>query len=88
MKEMRIWLGQQRKGAVLEGKWNGAEPLWNIGIHIKSNEVQEGLKISAVEKAIVNALKGNFASYKLVISPKAKEGLEGKHDTLSSFPKG
>ena len=85
---MRVWLGQQRKGAVVVGRWKGAEPLWNIGIHIKSEEVQGGLKVSEVEKAIVNVLKVNFPSYELVISPKAKAGLGGKHDGLSSFPGG
>ena len=81
---MRVWLGQ-KKGVVVGGRWKGKEPLYNIGISIRSEEVQGGLKVSEVEKAIVNALEGNFASYRLVISPKAREGLEGRHDGLSSF---
>jgi len=81
---MRVWAGKQKKGSVVEGRWKGAEPLWNIGIHIRSEEVQGGLKVSEVEKVIVNALEGNFLSYRLVISPKAREVLEGKHDGLSS----
>lgn len=80
---MRVWAGKQKKGAVVEGVWKGAEPLWNIGIHIRSEEIQAGLKISKVETAIVNALKANFPSHRLVISPKAKEVLDGKHDSLS-----
>jgi len=80
---MRVWAGKQKKGAVVEGRWKGAEPLWNIGIHIRSEEVQGGLKVSEVEKVIVNALEGNFPSYRLVINPKAREVLEGKHDGLS-----
>ena len=79
---MRVWAGKQKKGAVVGGRWKGAEPLWNIGIHIRSEEVQQGLKVSEVEKAIVNALKSNFSLYKLVISPKAGEVLAGKHDSL------
>ena len=85
---MRIWAGKQKKGAVIGGLWKGAEPLWNIGIHIRSEEVQQGLKVSEVEKAIVNALKGNFPSHRLVINPKARGGLGGKYDGLSSFPGG
>ena len=46
---MRIWAGKQKKGAVVEGKWKGAEPFWNIGLHIRSEEVQVGLKVSEVE---------------------------------------
>jgi hypothetical protein len=80
---MRVWAGKQKKGAIVEGEWKGAEPLWNIGIHIRSEEVKQGLKISEVENTIANVLKGNFSSYKLVISPKAREVLEGKHDGLS-----
>ena len=80
---MRVWAGKQKKGAVVEGTWKGAEPLWNIGVHIRSEEVQQGLKVSQVEKTIVNVIKEKFPSYKLVISPKAREVLEGKHDGLN-----
>ena len=77
---MRIWAGKQKRGAVVEGRWKGAEPLWNIGVHIRSQEVQGGLKASEVEKTIVDALRARFPSHKLVISPKAQEVLEAKHD--------
>jgi len=80
---MRVWAGKQKKGVVVEGRWKGAEPLWNIGIHIRSEEVQQGLKVSEVEKTIVSALQAKFPSYKLVISPKAKEVLELKYDCLT-----
>ena len=80
---MRVWAGKQKKGMVVEDRWIGAEPLWNIGIHIRSEEVQEGLKLSEVEKTIVSALHAKFPSYKLVISPKAQEVLELKHDGLA-----
>ena len=36
---MRVWAGKQKKGVVVEGRWKGAEPPWNIGIHIRSEEV-------------------------------------------------
>ena len=80
---MRVWAGKQKKGVVVEGRWKGAEPLWNIGIHIRSEEVQQGLKVSEVEKTIVSALQTKFPSYKLVISPKAQEVLELKYDGLA-----
>ena len=80
---MRVWAGKQKKGIVVEGRWKGAEPLWNIGVHIRSEEVQQGLKVSEVEKTIVNALQAKFPSYKLVISPKAQEVLELKYDGLT-----
>ena len=79
---MRIWAGKQKKGVVVEGKWKGAEPLWNFGIHVRSEEVQQGLKVSEVLKTVESALGNKFPSYKLVISPKAREVLEGKHDGL------
>ena len=79
---MRVWAGKQKKGAVVQGVWKGAEPLWNIGVHVRSEEVQQGLKVSEVEKSIVDVLKTKFPSYKLVVSPKAKEVLQGKHDAL------
>jgi len=75
--------GKQKKGIVIQGVWKGAEPLWNIGVHIRSEEVQQGLKVSEVEKAIISALQTKFPSYKLVISPKAQEVLELKHDALT-----
>jgi len=80
---MRVWAGKQKKGIVIQGVWKGAEPLWNIGVHIRSEEVQQGLKVSEVEKAIISALRVKFPSYKLVISPKAQEVLELKHDALT-----
>lgn len=80
---MRIWAGKQKKGIVIQGVWKGAEPLWNIGVHIRSEEVQQGLKVSEVEKAIVSALQAQFPLHKLVISPKAQEVLELKHDDLT-----
>jgi hypothetical protein len=79
---MRIWAGRQRKGAVINGTWQGAEPLWNIGIHLRSEEVQQGLKISEVEKTIIDALKSNFPSYSMVISPRAKTALTGQLDGI------
>lgn len=83
---MRLWAGQQRKGAVVGDEWKGAEPLWNIGIHVRSRDVQLGLNISEVAKVIKSALEAKFPSYDLEISPKAKEVLEGIHDGFSSFP--
>ena len=83
VRPMRVWAGKQKKGAVVEGRWKGAEPLWNIGVHVRSEEVQGGLKVSEVEKAIVGALRAEFPSHKLVISPKAQEVLELKHDDLT-----
>ena len=80
---MRVWAGKQKKGIVVEGRWKGAEPLWNIGIHIRSEEVQQGLKVSEVEKTIVSVLQAKFPSYKLVISPKAQQVLELKYDGLT-----
>jgi len=80
---MRVWAGKQKKGIAIQGVWKGAEPLWNIGVHIRSEEVQQGLKVSEVEKAIVSALQAKFPSYKLVISPKAQQVLELKHDNLT-----
>ena len=80
---MRVWVGKQKKGVVVEGRWKGAEPLWNIGIHIRSEEVQQGLKVSEVEKTIVSVLQAKFPSYKLVISPKAQQVLELKYDGLT-----
>ena len=80
---MRVWAGKQKKGTAIQGVWKGAEPLWNIGVHIRSEEVQQGLKVSEVEKAIVSALQAKFPSYKLVISPKAQQVLELKHDNLT-----
>ncbi len=85
---MEVMAGGQKRGAVVEGRWKGAEPLWLIGIRIRSEEVQRGLRVSEVEKAIMNALKGNFPSYRLTVSPKAREVLAGKYDGLSSFPRG
>jgi len=82
VKEMRIWAGKQKKGAVIGGVWKGAEPLWNIGIHIRSDEVQQGLKVSEVEQTIESTLRQKFPSYRLVISPKAREVSKGQHDGL------
>jgi len=79
---MRIWAGKQKKGTIIAGEWEGAEPFWNIGIHIKSEEVKRGLKLSEVLKAVEETLKNKFPSFKLVISPKAGEGLAGRHDGL------
>lgn len=79
---MRVWAGKQKKGIVVRGVWKGAEPLWNIGVHVRSEEVQQGLKVSDVERTIVSALRAKFPSYKLVVSPKAQEVLELKHDGL------
>ena len=87
-KQFRVWAGLQKKGSVIEGRWKGAEPLLNIGVHIYSNDVEQGLKASEVAKAVVNSLKGNFPSYELVISPSASEVLGGRHDGLASFPRG
>ena len=80
---MRVWAGRQKKGTVIQGVWKGAEPLWNIGVHVRSEEVQQGLKVSEVEKAIISALQAKFPSHKLVISPKAQEVLELKHDDMT-----
>ena len=82
---MRIWLGGQKKGAVVAGVWKGAEPLWNLGVHIKSKEVQQGLRLSEVLNAIEETLKNQFPSYSIVISPKAREGLLGKYDGLKWY---
>ncbi len=87
-KQFRVWAGLQKKGYVTEGRWKGAEPLLNIGVHIYSNDVERGLKASEVARAVVNALKGSFPSYELVISPSASEVMGEKHDGLSSFPRG
>ena len=84
--EMRLWAGQQRKGVVVDGEWKGAEPLWNIGVHVRSGDVQRGLKVSEVAKVIKRALEAGFPSYNLQISPKAKEALEGKHGGFNLFP--
>lgn len=85
-KGMRLWAGQQKKGIVVGGEWKGAEPLWNVGIHVRSGDVQEGLKVSEVASVIKNALQSHFTSYGLEISPKAKEVLAGEHDGLDTFP--
>ena len=85
-KEMRLWAGQQRKGVVVGGKWKGAEPLWNIGIAIRSGDVEQGLEVSRVAEVIKDTLKKEFPSYNLVISPKARVVLEGKHNGFKSFP--
>jgi hypothetical protein len=79
---MRIWAGKQKKGVVIGGQWKGAEPLWNIGIHVRSEEVERGLKVSEVEQAIEGVLKQKFPSYRLVISPKAAEVSKGLHDGI------
>lgn len=85
---IRIWAGQQRNGVVVEGRWQGAEPLWNIGVWVRSGDVQRGLKVSEVADTIKSALQAKFTSIPLDISPKAKKVLEGKHDGFSSFPGG
>jgi len=79
---MRVWAGKQKKGIEVGGRWKGAEPMWAIGLNIRSEEVQQGLKVSEVEKTIVSVLHAKFPSYKVVISPKAQEVLTGKHDGL------
>jgi hypothetical protein len=79
---MRIWAGKQKKGAIINGQWQGVEPFCNIGIHIKSDEVQQGIKVSEVEQTIISALKSKFPTLNLVISPRAKEVLTGKQDGL------
>jgi len=85
-KGLRLWAGQQKKGIVVNGEWKGAEPLWNIGIHVRSGDVQGGLKVSEVASAIKDALQSQFSSYGLEISPKAKDVLAGKHDGFNTFP--
>ena len=84
-KGMRLWAGQQKKGVVVRGEWKGADPLWTFGIHIRSGDVQGGLKVSEVARVIENALQSHFASHGLEISPKAKDVLAGKHDGLNTF---
>ena len=83
---MRLWAGQQKKGVVVSGKWKGAEPLWNIGIAIRSEEVERGLRVSEVAKVIKDTLKKEFPSYNLQISPKAKGVLAGRYNGFNSFP--
>lgn len=85
-KGMRLWAGQQKKGVVRNGKWEGAEPLWNVGIHLRSDDVKGGLKVSEVCAAVEETLKQKFPQYGLEISPKAKDALAGKLDGLNSFP--
>jgi len=79
---MRLWAGKQTKGAIIAGAWVGAEPFWNIGLHIKSKEVKQGLKLSEVLLAIEDTIKSKFPNYELVISPKARTGLQGTYDGL------
>lgn len=79
---MRIWAGKQKKGVIVNGMWQGAEPFWNFGVHVRSEEVVQGLRVSDVEKTIEDALRSKFPSYKLIISPKAKEVSQGSHDGL------
>jgi hypothetical protein len=85
-KGLRLWAGQQKKGIVVNDEWNGAEPLWNIGIWVRSGDVKQGLKVSEVASVIRNALQSHFSSYGLEISPKGKEVLAGKHDGFNTFP--
>ena len=85
-KGLRLWAGQQKRGIVVNGEWNGAEPLWNIGIHVRSGDVQQGLKVSEVANVIKNTIQSYFPSYGLEISPKAKDVLAGKHDGFNTFP--
>jgi hypothetical protein len=82
---LRLWVGQQKNGIVVDNDWKGAEPLWNIGIWVRSKDVQNGLKISEVADTIKNVLETKFSSYDLEISPKAKAVLDGKHDGFTSF---
>ena len=81
---MRLWAGQQRKGVVVGGKWKGAEPLWNIGIAIRSGDVEQGLEVSRVAEVIKDTLKKEFPSYNLVISPKAR--FRGKTQWFQIIP--
>lgn len=83
---IRLWVGQQKNGIVDGNEWTGAEPLWNIGIWVRSRDVQRGLKISEITNVIKNTLETKFPSYHLDISPKAQAVLDGIHDGLSSFP--
>ena len=85
-KGLRLWAGQQKKGIVVDGEWKGAEPLWNIGIHVRSGDIRGGLKVSEVADTIRKALQSHFSLCGLEISPKAKDVLAGKHDGLNTFP--
>ena len=80
---IRLWVGQQKNGIVDSNEWIGAEPLWNIGIWVRSRDVQQGLKISEITNVIKNTLETRFSSYHLEISPKAKEALKGTYDNLN-----
>lgn len=84
-KGIRLWTGQQQKGVVRNGNWLGAEPLWNIGIWLRSGDVKDGLKISEVLAAVEKMLKQEFPQYGLEISPKGREALAGKLDGMDSF---
>ncbi len=88
-KGIRLWAGQQKNGVVRDGEWHGMEPLWNVGIHLRSADVKAGLKIGEVCSAVEEILTQKFSQYfqnGLEISPKAKEALSGNLDGLDSFP--
>ncbi len=85
---IKIFAGRQRHGVVVEGRWQGAEPAWLIGVWVRSGDVQRGLKVSEVAETIKSALQAKFTSIPLDLAPKAKEVLEGKHDGFSGFPGG